>query len=294
MALAMLFMSCDEDSLSSLYFTVKIDGSEMGTVKALSNTTKKISITGAANETRINRLTISTFDSERGEVLLLDTALNNIQEISYDYFYKVPMLKATTVDLTMTFKLYASDGFEQKWTRQFVVVSNDYYLEEKAGLFLYATENADHANGLCLRNLTPIKVSLADSAQIDVYTYVDESNPDLLTCEWRTNTDINFARANNFDYANATNRSVAYAYETTLRYPTIKDIREDDIILIGRGTEVLGVIRVVLVSDEDGSDRDRYMINVKCLRDKVTDSEETEKPEDTGDSEEADESENKS
>ena len=43
--------------------------------------------------------------------------------------------------------------------------------------------------------------SLTDSAKIDLYAYVDEGNSELMTREWRTNTDVFFTRNNNFNYS---------------------------------------------------------------------------------------------
>ncbi len=260
------FASCEEEDGDSLYITAEVQGSYLGDVCVSSNSIQKIQVKVFASDTQISRLQISSYDEQRGNIFLKDSVLNNVSSLTYDYFYEVPMLKKDSTSIVLSFVAIGSNGFVQRLARRLIATADDYQPEESSGITLYTTELGDYANGLCLRDVRPIKVSLADSADIDLYPYVDEAVSDVLTKEWRTNTDIRFARANNFDYANATNRTIANPFESTLAYPVIKDVAENDIILIGRGQTPVGVIKVVLVSDVDGAEKDRYMFNLKRLK----------------------------
>lgn len=255
--------SCSEDEVSGdpVFITTDI----MGITGVYSNTYKRIKIEISSIDTNLERLEISSYDNLRGNIGLLDSALST-KRLSYEFLYKVPMLSRDSV--TVTLKIAASDrnGYTQEITRRLLVISQDYKLEEVAGITLYTNEIKDHPNGICLEDLRPLIVSMADSAAIDIYTYVDENNPETLTKEWRSNTDIYFARANQFDYANATNRSVAEAFGSAVANPRISRIEKDDIILVGRGNQAVGAIKVVQLYDEPGVENDRYLINIKKIR----------------------------
>lgn len=256
-------LSCSEDEVSGdpVFITTDI----MGITSVYSNTYQKIKIEISSIDTELSRLAISSYDNLRGNISLLDSALST-KKLSYEYLYKVPMLPRDSV--TVTLRIAASDknGYTQEVSRRLFIIAQDYRLEEVAGITLYTNEIKDHPNGICLEDLRPLTVSMADSAAIDIYTYVDEDHPETLTKEWRSNTDIYFARANQFDYANATNRSVAEAFGNAVANPRISRIEKDDIILVGRGNQAVGAIKVVQLYDEPGSENDRYLINIKKIR----------------------------
>lgn len=236
-----------------------------GITSVYSNTYKRIKIEISSIETELARMEIHSYDNQRGNIMLMDTALDS-KKLSYEFLYTVPMLKKDST--TVTLKIVATDknGYAQQVARRLLIIAQDYRLEETAGITLYADESKDHPNGICMEDLRPLIVSLADSAAIDIYTYVDENDPETLTKEWHSNTDIYFARANTFDYANATNRTLTETFGSVVANPRISRIEKDDIILVGRGNQALGAIKVVQIFDEPGSADDRYLINVKRIR----------------------------
>ena len=207
---------------------------------------------------------INSYDNLRGNIKLMDSTLDN-RFVSYEFLYMVPMLQKDSTTVTLNISASDKNGYTQTISRRLLVIAQDYKLEEVSGITLYTDESGDHSNGICLETLRPLIVSLADSADIDIYTYRDEDTPETLTREWRSNTDIYFARANTFDYANATNRSVTETFGSIVAHPRISKIERDDIILVGRGNRALGVIKVVQLYDEPGSNSDRYLINIKKI-----------------------------
>lgn len=236
-----------------------------GITDVYSNTYKKIKIEISSIDTELRRMEINSYDNLRGNIGLLDSALSS-KKLSYEYLYSVPMLQKDSTIVTLNISATDQNGYTQKVSRRLLIIAQDYRLEETAGITLYTDEYKDHPNGICMENLRPIIVSLADSAAIDIYTYTDENNPGTLTKEWRSNTDIYFARANTFDYANATNRTLTETFGSVVANPRISRIEKDDIILVGRGNRALGAIKVVQIYDEDGSENDRYLINIKKIK----------------------------
>lgn len=154
----------------------------------------------------------------------------------------------------MTISVTNTEGDESNFIYSYLIVQRDYQLEETSGITLYSMETDEHPNGLCLENLRPLMISLADSASIDIYTHMDDQDPSTLAREWRTNTDIYFARVNTFDYAGATQKSVTETFASSIGNPRIKDLKNDDIILVGRGNRAIGAIKIIQVFDEQGSE----------------------------------------
>lgn len=258
-----LLSACEEEETggSPVYIATNI----FGTTEVYSNTYFKIRVDANCITESLSRLQISSFDSSRGDILLLDSALTG-KNMSHEFLYKVPILAEDSLRVKITFAVWDNQGTVQRQVRYLKVIQSDYKLEEVAGITLYATEENDHFNGLNLSTLRPLVVSLADSADIDVYAYLDEENTETLSCEWRSNTDVYFTRANSFDYANATYRSVTETFGSAVSYQRVNRIQKDDVILVGRGNWALGAIKVVQLYDEPGSLHDRYIINVKRIK----------------------------
>ncbi|MCM1109309.1 MAG: hypothetical protein NC388_09745 [Clostridium sp.] len=236
----------------------------MGTTNVYSNTYQRIKIEINSCDTELARMVISSYDNLRGNINLIDSVLNG-KKLSYEFLYKAPMLPNDSITVTLNISASDKNGYTQKTSRKLLILAKDYRLEELAGITLYTNEINDHPNGIYLEEMRPLIVSMADSATIDIYAYLDANTPEVLTQEWRSNTDIYFARANQFDYANATNRSVTEAFGNAIANPRISRISKDDIILIGRTNKAIGAIKVVQLYDDPGIENDRYIINIKKI-----------------------------
>ena len=57
------------------------------------------------------------------------------------------------------------------------------------------------------------------------------------------------------------------AFKASKRYTSLKQIAEGDVVVFGRGDEALGVLQMLIVSDEPGSaTNDRYIFNMKLKK----------------------------
>lgn len=210
------------------------------------------------------KIRITTFDEYRGEVPVLDSALSG-STVDFSLVYRVPMMPRDSAIVTFQSRIEDSAGNFAVKKNSFRVLKKDYLLTEMAGLTLYETEGEGHPNGYSFSRRQPIRVSLSDSADIDIFAYEDTADRETLTRKWSTNTDIYFVRANHLNYAQATYLGVASAYASSVGYHTITDIASDDIILVGRENDPLGIIKVQAVYDDPGFANDRYVINIKLL-----------------------------
>jgi len=89
-------------------------------------------------------------------------------------------------------------------------------------------------------------------------------NPtDSLSKAWTSPVpEIKFVRFNNFDYSNATKQSVKTAYNTGVKNDTIRNLREDDILLTKIEDNFLAV-KLIFVTDQPGNTNDRYIFSIK-------------------------------
>lgn len=212
----------------------------------------------------LDKITITSFDSQRGLTTLLDSTVNK-ESVSFKYFYRAPMLDIDSTNVKLTFRATNTNGDLQETARTIKVIKRDYLLQETAGITLYSIETDEHPNALCLETLRPIMYSLADSADIDLFIPTETGYQENIPTEWHTNTNIYFAKANNFDYGNATYQSVTETYAATISNPKIKGLKANDIILAGRGNKAVCVIKIIQIFDEPGCENDRYIINIKKI-----------------------------
>ncbi len=63
----------------------------------------------------------------------------------------------------------------------------------------------------------------------------------------------------------ATDISVKSTYLNSVKQPVVKNLSNDDIILIGRETEAYGVTKIINIYYETGSDNDRILFNLKII-----------------------------
>ena len=212
----------------------------------------------------INRLTISSFDSEKGEKMLFDSVPNS-SKFNYSFIYEVPEFSKDSVEITLKMKVTDLDNNFYELKCFLTVTGSASLLPELSGIVMYsgASEKPD-AFSLKDPSLVFLK-ALADSASVDVYDYVDQNNQNTLSREWRTNTDVKFVRINSFNYSAATSLTIKNAYTSSVRQNFINNISLNDIILVGRN-EAEGVLQVVGLEDQEGNLNDFYRFNFKVIK----------------------------
>ena len=123
---------------------------------------------------------------------------------------------------------------------------------------------SEKGNGLSLQWVEPVIIQSADSTTIDVYDYHQpDTDPDLLSREWRSMTGLRFVRYNDFNFSAATIKYLQDAYLAGNGYSSITNLQVGDIILVGRGIDAIGVFLVQQIYDEEGIDNDRYVLSFK-------------------------------
>ena len=78
-------------------------------------------------------------------------------------------------------------------------------------------------------------------------------------------TGILFSRSEGFNFSEATVQSLTQAWPNYMKSATIKDLKADDVLLIGYTDRPVGVAKILAVLDEEGTANDRYIFSLKVI-----------------------------
>lgn len=213
---------------------------------------------------RIDLLEIGSFDRQHGMQTL---AVLEPRSRSYSdrYFYDVPNLTVDLLDIELSFRAVDDRGNVQTQNKVLTAIGDTSLLPEKSGITLYSPYSGK-ADGLSLRTCQPLLCAVTPEEEIDLYIPLDaDADPDVLPRRWMTKTGMRFARANNFDYAAATKAALGAVFANSICANHVEELSIDDVILVGRETEVWGVVKIVGIFDEPGCADDCYLLNVKVI-----------------------------
>jgi hypothetical protein len=209
----------------------------------------------------LTELQITQTTTKTGTSILLDTAIS-FQKFYMVYNYNVPgSIYEKNIKLSFIAKT-ASDY--SRSDKNIVLDSVHTELNESSSHVMYsASLNANNAFSLTRRQVMNYP---SDSAFSDIYDYHDsQSNASLLTCEWRSATGMFFSRFNDYNYAEATARSLQDCYSNASKNSRISSLKDNDIIMVGHSTKALGVIKIIAIFDSEDDSKDRYVFNLKYI-----------------------------
>ena len=186
-----------------------------------------------------------------------------VQNYDYRFTYRLPIYFD---DQSVEFTFSATDnlGNRQDISVMISVLSNDKPLEELSGITLYSPLSQRN-DAFSFELLQSVSTKNIDTSLCDIYIPNIEGDSEFLPRSWASNTDLRFSKANNFVYAKATYQSVVTVYENAVVSPVVEELKNNDIILVGRNGRAIAVIRIANIYDSDGVDEDRYDINIKVL-----------------------------
>ena len=210
----------------------------------------------------VHRIECKSFDSENGVLPVFDTVVS-AKQAEFDYaVWTRTYTTSENMDVKYTFTAYAPDGSSTTFVLHVRVVGN-VLLVPYEDLIMYSS-CSEKGNGLSLQWVEPVIIQSADSTTIDVYDYHQpDTDPDLLSREWRSMTGLRFVRYNDFNFSAATIKYLQDAYLAGNGYSSITNLQVGDIILVGRGIDAIGVFLVQQIYDEEGIDNDRYVLSFK-------------------------------
>lgn len=257
MAIGLSLVSCGEKE-SKVIILVEGDGVEM----ANPGDTKMFEINTFSNDDIVKKLSICSEDAKRGILVLKDTMLN-VSSFRCTYVYTVPAFEDTT-QMDLRFRVFASDDSYSTTWQHLTVCGRENTLASLDNYTLYSGSSRNQ-DAFSLELEQVLYSSSADARFIDM---MDMGN-DTLTGEflrtWTSMTGLSFSRFNDFDYETATRSSVEDAYAVSTKYSELRNIQDNDIVLLGRSDTAVGVIKFLAVFDEEGVENDRYLFSLKKI-----------------------------
>ena len=189
---------------------------------------------------------------------VLDTVLNS-KKCNFEILYGVPLYYDTT-QLTAEFIAQNVDGDEFNVLKSIQVCPKTQILKELAGCTFYSLKSSKNSGYNLVKNesLKP-EFNLADIIDIK-----DTSVNETLSATWFSPKKGRFVRYNEFDYANATNLNVKSAFTSGTKLEMLSQIKTGDIILYGNEASTFYcVLKITSVTDQPGSEDDKYEFNLK-------------------------------
>ncbi len=230
----------------------------------------------------VKNVTITSSDVKSGSVFLLDTLLN-LKECKFDYHYIVPDYKDTMI-IELVFDAFSSTKLPRSsykthlklFYADTVVVNPDpdpdpdpdppgdndtVILLPHNGLVFDGCGYYDGQRKFFnLENHMSMTGIMSDSSLMDI---VDVCGYDTieLSREWESYTGILFARFPDLDFDNVSGNDIVDIYKMAIKHTSIQNIREEDIILIGRKDTAIGVLRITSIRDFEM----RYIFDLREL-----------------------------
>ncbi len=271
-----LLWSCDEDQESRLAIAL---GGISNKTELYSGEVLEVNIYITAPSNTLTRFTIESFDSNAGNSMLLDQALSG-NTAEFKYYYTAPQISTPEAAVKLTFTASDDTGYTHAVMREIKILRREQQLEERSGVILYCEEsNGTHPDGYSFAQMRPLIVSLVDESLVDLYIpTVDpadlpaSSDMPRVVREWRSMTDMEFARNNSFDFSNATSINIEAAYQSSIRAPRITNLTSGDVVLVGRGPEPAAAIQVVDVIVGESLAQSRFVLNIKAIKSETTDA----------------------
>jgi len=208
---------------------------------------------------------ITSFDSEHGERLFLDSNINQAR-LEHTFILDVPEFSRDSVPFELKIRAEDFAGNFYVLTCRVVVVGGAQILPTLTGIVVYSGSSG-RQNAFSLNDPSqPFVKALADSIDVDIYDHPNATVPEILSREWRSYTDIRFVKINSFNFANATATNINASFRSAVRQRTVEDLKPNDIILVGRNDIAIGAILITDVVDNEGVDNDFYRFDVKLIK----------------------------
>ena len=191
----------------------------------------------------VNRLVISSFDMDNGQSVLRDTIFaEHKKELNHSFIYTIPMFNKETAEVELSFVAEDDLGNQREIVRNISVKNSQYLMDELSPITIYA-HNSYLPNALNFERITQpfITTYAPDSLKADIWINPDNAESSIT---WESQTGTKFIRYNDFNYPSATAASLQAIYTSSKRYDAVRDIKANDIIIVGHEDMVEGVFYV--------------------------------------------------
>ena len=203
-------------------------------------------------------------DGQSFTVVDYEEVLSGVGTYNKLYEMQAPQ-SAAGQSLILTFTATDVNGLQTATLRRLWVTTTASLLLETTGHVMYNT-NSQNANAYNIELGIPIISQFStDSLERDIQDYPLDTSTTILSRTWISPAGGMFVKFNSFDYANATDSSVAQAFDAGIPLPQVNDLAELDIILLQlEDTTQIAVIQLTGITNIDTTTNiDSYIFSIK-------------------------------
>ena len=212
---------------------------------------------------RLERMDISSYDKENGKVDLVSVPLSSVR-YEGEYFYRAPEIDSDSLVIELSFTVHDNLSNSRTMRAWLTIVAEDAVLDEAATSVLMYSPESGKPDGFSLTTLQPLYVSASEDSDVDIYVPAGQDS-DVMSDGWLSKSGLKFARMDGIDYPTITRNRLWTLYSNAVKTDAVNGIAVGDVIMVGTDAVALGIILVTGVFDEEGTESDRYMFNIKLM-----------------------------
>lgn len=260
----LFFSACKKDSNSPALLFVTPDNTYYD---VRSSYVLKFDITGSSESSLLTKFSVVSNADNASSVTVFDSSFS-AKNFNMAYEYQVPVF-SQSINITLQFILNDEEGNQTRVAKILkVTVVITAPLETSGNEMFSALSGKQDAYNLF--TIQPLFSNVAGSANqhIKEATVNDSLGTiDTLSKKWISPAGLQFVRFNDFDYANASSDDMKEAYEVGIKKNFVDKLTDGDIILTrfpnSEAEKGYIVIKLVSVIDNDSTNFDRYIFNIK-------------------------------
>ncbi len=262
----LLLLSCEnhkQSELETLMDITNVDWRTWHTQYMESGASLQLNVYAESQSSSVQRIIIESSDVEQKTKILLDSTLAVPgSKVSLDYYYTLPVYSKKT-EVTLSATSYDMVGRSRTYSLTLWVKAGEEALRSIDNVTLYSAAS----EGKSAFSLTTLQTEYigTDSTAVAFYDLLTEASQqaETLSQTWQSKSGILFARAENFNFSEASVQSVESIWTYLQKSSTIKELKADDVLLFGNTEHSLGVIKILYIADEPGTLNDRYLFAMK-------------------------------
>ena len=226
------------------------------------NSNKHLLITVEAESgfSNLSLMRISKKDNYYGNKVLVDSVLDS-KKLYYELDYVIPEYPDST-EILIAFSFLDDLGNSLNAMKKVLVNEGASMVSESSGHVVYSSLSGK----LGAFNLAKRIPLFGEEAEVDFYdNTIDSLSGNTLSREWIGKNGTDFVLYNGFNYALVNSLTISDAYHAGIKLTKASNIQDNNVYLIGKMGEPVGVIQIINVTDSDSTLNDKYIFNLKVF-----------------------------
>lgn len=254
----LLLAGCEPQS--ELVTVMKINNIDWQGTYVESGATLQVNIASQSQSSAVQHIIVESDDAEFKSRNVLDSTLAiPLKKVNLTWFYTLPYY-ADTTRVKLTARSYDQEGNTMSYSITMNVAAGAEKLHSLDNITLYSAAS-EGKSAFSFATMQPVYLG-KDSTEVAFYDVLDEQSQELSRI-WHSESGLLFSRSENFDFSEATVKSIENVWPNMVKSSTIKNLKADDVILLGKDDNAIGVIKILYIIDESETEADRYIFSLK-------------------------------